>query len=75
MATAEGLAPWDRNNPREQDVPCISKEGLPKDIYDVIIDKTPELVETLDPSSLWHHLNRLHVFDREKQEHIEVRIK
>ena len=72
MATGGDLPPWDRNNPREQDVPIMSDKGPPKHIYDVIIDKAPELIEKLDPSALWPHLIRLQVIDNTKREEIEV---
>ena len=72
MATGGDLPPWDRNNPREQEVPIISDKGPPKHIYDVIIDKAPELIEKLDPSCLWPHLIRLQVIDNTKREEIEV---
>ena len=74
MATGGDLPPWDRNNPREQDVPIISKEGYAKDIYDVIRDNAPEVIELLDPSSLWPHLNKLRVLDDEKKDDIKVSI-
>ena len=72
MATGGDLPPWDRNNPREQDVPIISDKGPPKHIYDVIIDKAPKLVQTLDPSHLWLHLIRLQAIDNKKQDEIQV---
>ena len=72
MATGGDLPPWDRNNPREQDVPIISDKGPPKHIYDVIRDKAPELVQTLDPSHLWLHLIRLQFIDNTTREEIEV---
>ena len=72
MATVGDLPPWDRNNPREQDVPIMSDKGPPKHIYDVIRDKAPELIEKLDPSHLWPHLIRLQVIDNTKREEIEV---
>ena len=72
MATGGDLPPWDRNNPREQDVPIMSDKGPPKHIYDVIIDKAPELIEKLDPSHLWLHLIKLQVIDNTKREEIEV---
>ena len=74
MATGGDLPPWDKNNPREQDVPSISKEGYAKDIYDVIIHTAPEVIELMDPSSLWPHLIKLGVLGHEKKDDIKVSI-
>ena len=63
------LSPWDKENPEEAGLLCMS------DYKDLINKNRVKLCEDLEPDRMWAHLRQLHVLDKVTEERLKVRIR
>ena len=66
------MPPWDKRNPKEQEIIRVSEEPQPSRINKLLIETRPKVIEIIDPSTLWPHLRSLYVVDSGTIQKIEV---